>query len=89
LLIRGDRNQHYTGIACPQRACDVVSADLRHSNIQDHDVGMEFPSHLQGLGAVVGGTHLMAFVIEDPEEAVRRVAFIVGDEHPQRRTGPG
>jgi hypothetical protein len=51
--IRAPQGNSHRGLKGSQRLCDLDSAQTRHVEFENSDLGAELQAHLHGLGAVL------------------------------------
>src|SRR5579864_4604822 len=61
---------------------DLVAVDLRHADIQQHDLGPHAPGSLERRGAVGCAEDLVPAQLEKSRRAVEGVDIIVNDQNP-------
>src|ERR1700719_3627997 len=59
-----------------------VAIDVRHSDIEDDDIGTALPAQLQRLISRMGDNDLMAAKLQQHAHGVGRIAIVVGYENP-------
>ena len=59
-----------------------VAVELRHADVEQHDVGMVFRRHFQGFGAIGCRVNLVTVALEQRREAIQGVPVVVGKKNP-------
>jgi hypothetical protein len=72
-------NDDLQGITATKAIEDAPTVQLRHHQIEDDEVWMELPEHLERLEAILRGGHIIAFA---PENHFKKIPdrFVVIDD---------
>src|ERR1700730_9531059 len=79
---QGDHVGALAPVLVPGRTGNFVAVDVRHSDIEDDDIGTALPAQFQCLISRMGDDDLMAAKLQQHAHGVGRIAVVVGYEDP-------
>src|ERR1700676_1778187 len=79
---QGDHVGALAPVLVPGRTGNFVAVDVRHSDIEDEDIGTALPAQFQCLISRMGDDDLMAAKLQQHAHGVGRIAIVVGYEDP-------
>src|SRR5260221_7543219 len=83
---QGDQVGAPAPVLAPGRTGNFVAVDVRHSDIEDDDIGTALPAQFQRLISRMGDYDLMADKLQQHAHGVGRIAVVVGYEDPDRHS---
>jgi hypothetical protein len=79
---QGDQVGALSPVLVPDRTGNFVAVEIRHSDIEDDDIGTVLPAQFQRLMTRMGDDDFMAAKLQQHAHGFGRIAVVVGYEDP-------